>query len=134
MIDRELYVPKSWTDDRDRCRAAGIGDTVPFATEIEHLKWMLQRAIDAQVPFAWVTADEAYGQVKHFRVWLEERQVAHVLATKVNDTVITADGRDARADDLITALPKQAWKRISAGAGAHGQRIYHWARAAIRPV
>ncbi|WP_327419568.1 IS701 family transposase [Streptomyces sp. NBC_01233] len=134
LIDRELYVPKSWTDDRDRCRAAGIDDTVPFATKIEHLKWMLQRAIDAAVPFAWVTADEAYGQVKHFRAWLEERQAAYVLATKVNDTVITADGRDARVDELIAALPKQAWKRISAGAGAHGQRIYHWARVAIRPA
>lgn len=133
LIDRELYVPKSWTDDRDRCRAAGIGDEVPFATKIEHLKWMLQRAIDAAVPFAWVTADEAYGQVKHFRGWLEERGVAHVLATRVNDTVPAAGGRDARVDELIAGLPKQAWKRISAGAGAHGQRICHWARAAIRP-
>ncbi|MFC8278185.1 IS701 family transposase [Streptomyces sp. NPDC057271] len=134
LIDRELYVPKSWTDDRDRCRAAGIDDTVPFATKIEHLKWMLQRAIDAAVPFAWVTADEAYGQVKHFRAWLEERRAAYVLATKVNDTVITTDGQDARVDALTAALPKQAWKRISAGAGAHGRRIYHWARVAIRPA
>ncbi|MFD7283924.1 IS701 family transposase [Streptomyces sp. NPDC059862] len=133
LIDRELYVPKSWTDDRDRCRAAGIDDTVPFATKIEHLKWMLQRAIDARVPFAWATADEAYGQVKHFRVRLEERQIAYVLATKVNDTVLTTNGRGTRVDELIAALPKQAWKRISAGAGAHGQRIYHWARVAIRP-
>ncbi|MFE0643910.1 hypothetical protein ACFW2Y_20195 [Streptomyces sp. NPDC058877] len=56
-----------------------------------------------------------------------------MLATKVNDTVITADGQDARVDALVAALPKQAWKRISAGAGAHGQRIYHWARVAVRP-
>jgi SRSO17 transposase len=33
MIDRELYVPESWTADRDRCRAAGIGDDVGFATK-----------------------------------------------------------------------------------------------------
>jgi SRSO17 transposase len=31
LIDRELYVPASWTGDRDRCRAAGIGDDVAFA-------------------------------------------------------------------------------------------------------
>ncbi|WP_189308835.1 IS701 family transposase, partial [Streptomyces albospinus] len=134
LIDRELYVPTSWTDDRERCRAAGIGDEVPFATKIEHLKWMLQRAIDARVPFAWVTADEAYGQAKHFRVWLEQRRMAHVLATKVNDTVITTDGYDARVDELIAKAPRQAWKLISAGAGAHGRRIYHWVRVAIRPV
>jgi SRSO17 transposase len=134
LIDRELYVPKSWTDDRERCRAAEIDDSVPFATKNEHFKWMLQRAIDAGVPFAWVTADEAYGQVKHLRFWLEERRVAHVLATKVNDTVITTRGAQARVDALVTALPRQAWKRISGGQGAHGERIYDWARVAIRPV
>jgi SRSO17 transposase len=134
LIDRELYLPKSWTDDRERCRAADIADEVPFATKNEHFKWMLQRAIDAEVPFAWVTADEAYGQVKHLRVWLEERQVAHVLATKVNDTVTTTDGDEVRVDALIAALPHQAWKRISGGRGSHGERIYHWARVALRPV
>ncbi|MET9179862.1 IS701 family transposase [Kitasatospora aureofaciens] len=132
LIDRELYLPASWTDDRARCRAAGIEDDVPFATKIEHFQAMLQRALDADVPFAWVTADEAYGQVKTLRFWLEERHVAHVLATKVNDTVITTGGGDARVDQLIAALPRQAWKRLSCGVGAHGQRIYDWARVPIR--
>ncbi|MGW4897694.1 IS701 family transposase [Kitasatospora sp. NPDC004240] len=134
LIDRELYLPVSWTDDRERCRAAGIGDEVPFATKNEHFKWMLQRAIDARVPFAWVTADEAYGQVKHLRSWLEERRIAHVLATKVNDTVTTVRWAEARVDELIASLPRQAWKRISAGQGSCGERIYDWARIAIRPV
>jgi SRSO17 transposase len=134
LIDRELYTPVSWTDDRERCRAAGIGDEVPFATKTEHFKWMLQRAIDARVPFARVTADEAYGQVKHMRAWLEERHVAYVPATKVKDAVPTTGGTDAEIRDLVTAVPRQAWKRISAGAGAHGQRFYDWARIAIRPV
>ncbi|MEU8686004.1 IS701 family transposase [Streptomyces sp. NPDC048611] len=134
LLDRELYIPVSWTNDRERCRAAGIGDEVPFATKIEHFKWMLQRAIDARVPFAWVTADEAYGQVKHVRTWLEERHVAYVLATKVNDTVTTTDGTDAEVHVLVTNLPRQAWKRVSAGAGAYGHRFYDWARIEIRPV
>ncbi|MFI6730637.1 hypothetical protein [Streptomyces atratus] len=56
-----------------------------------------------------------------------------MLATKVNDTVITARGADARVDQLVAALPRQRWKRISGGAGAHGERIYDWARVAIRP-
>jgi SRSO17 transposase len=134
LIDRELYVPVSWTDDRERCRAAGIGDEVPFATKNEHFKWMLQRAIDAGVPFAWVTADEAFGQVRHLRAWLEERAVAHVLATKVNDTVATVHGTGAQVDQLIADLPRQAWKRLSGGRGAHGERIYDWAKVAVRPA
>lgn len=132
MIDRELYLPVSWTDDRARCRAAGIEDDVPFATKIEHFRAMLQRALDANVPFAWVTADEAYGQVKTLRFWLEEGGVAHVLATEVNDTVIITRGGDARVDQLVASLPRQAWKRLSCGAGAHGRRIYDWARVPIR--
>jgi hypothetical protein len=57
------------------------------------------------VPFAWVTADEAYGQVNHLRFWLEQRGVGYVLATKVNDTVITTGCREVRVDELVAALP-----------------------------
>jgi hypothetical protein len=93
---------------------------------------MLERAFDAGVPFAWVTADEAYGQVKYLRVWLEERDAAHVLATKGNDTVITGTGGDGRVDELIAAPPAKAWRCLSVGAGAHGLREYDWARVPIR--
>jgi SRSO17 transposase len=78
------------------------------------------------VPFAWFTADEAYGQVKYLRVWLEERDVAYVLATRRNDTLTTATGAQVRADDLVAGLPARA------GAGAHGPREYEWARLPIR--
>ncbi|MET8117397.1 IS701 family transposase [Streptomyces prasinus] len=133
LIDRELYLPASWTDDRERCRAAGIVDGIGFATKNEHFRRMVQRAVDACVPFAWVTADEAYGQVKQTRFWLEQRGIAHVMATKVNDTVATTGWSEERVDDLIAALPRQRWKRISGGRGAHEERIYDWARVAIRP-
>lgn len=70
LIDRELYLPKAWTEDRDRCRAAGIGDEVAFATKNELGHAMLERAIQAGIPFGWVTADEAYGQVSRLRMWI----------------------------------------------------------------
>ena len=55
LIDRELYLPQSWADDRDRCRAAGIPDDVEFATKPRLAQAMLARAIAARVPFAWFT-------------------------------------------------------------------------------
>ena len=73
-----------------------------------------------------------YGQVRYLRVWLEEHDVAYVVATRRNDTLITTTGAQARADELIAALPPRAWRRISAGAGAHGPREYDWARLPIR--
>jgi SRSO17 transposase len=135
LIDRELYLPESWTADRDRCRAAGIPDEVEFTTKPRQGMAMLGRAITAGVPFSWVTADEAYGQVKYLRVWLEQHDAAYVLATKCNDTLITAEGigtGERRAEELIAELPARAWRGLSVGAGAHGPRDYDWARVPIR--
>jgi SRSO17 transposase len=132
LIDRELYVPESWTADRARCQAAGIPDEVEFATKPRQAMAMLQRAIDAGVAFSWVTADEAYGQVKYLRMWLEQHDAPYVLATKCNDTLITSDAGQRRAEELICQLPARAWRRLSVGAGAHGPRDYDWARVPIR--
>ncbi len=131
LIDRELYIPASWTDDRDRCRAAGIPDDIGFATKPRLACAMLARALQAGVPFAWFTADEVYGQAKFLHAWLEERDVSYVLAIKRNDTLTMPPG-EQRADALIAALPARAWQRLSAGAGAHGPREYHWARVPVR--
>ncbi|WP_280350937.1 IS701 family transposase [Nocardia abscessus] len=132
LVDRELYLPESWTEDRSRCRAAGIPDAVEFATKPRLVIAMLARALAAKVPFGWFTADEAYGAVKYLRFWLEQHDIAHVLATRRNDTLVTTGWTQARADELVAALPARAWQRISAGAGAHGPRDYDWARVPIR--
>lgn len=145
FLDRELYLPAAWTDDRDRCAAAGIGPDVEFATKPQLAMRMLARALDAAVPAAWVAGDEVYGQYSKLRVMLEEREVGYVLAVPVNQHVHTrlngpAGGHsggqlvELRADALAAQLPAQAWKKISAGRGAKGPRMYHWARAAVRPL
>ncbi|WP_213571064.1 transposase [Rhodococcus sp. USK13] len=58
--------------------------------------------------------------------------MSYVLATSVNQRVITVDGAELRADTAIAALPAQAWRTRSAGDGAKGERLYDWARAPIR--
>jgi SRSO17 transposase len=128
LIDRELYLPRAWTDDRERARAAGIGDEVGFATKPDLARRMLQRTVDAGVPAGWLTADEVYGQDKRLRVWCEQHGLPYVLATRSNDTVATLDWRQRKVRALIAELPTEAWARCSAGAGAHGQRLYDWAR------
>ncbi len=55
LIDRRLYLPASWTDDRERCRRAGIGDEVAFETKVAMAKAMVRRAIADKIPFRWVT-------------------------------------------------------------------------------
>lgn len=131
LIDRELYLPASWIADRDRCRAAGIPDEEEFRTKPQQAQAMLQRAFDAGVPAGWVTGDEVYGQATDLRTWLQDRDVAYVLASKVSDMVSTAGTGQRRVGELIAELPAQAWRRLSAGAGAHGPRHYDWARVPI---
>jgi SRSO17 transposase len=137
FLDRELYLPKGWCEDRARCRDARVPDAVEFATKPELAMRMLTRALDAGVPAGWVTGDEVYGQHFRLRRMLEDRETPYVLAVPVSQRVIARiDGKVAelRADALASLLPAQAWKKISAGAGAKGPRLYHWARAAIRPL
>jgi SRSO17 transposase len=131
LIDRELYLPRAWTEDRERARAAGIGDDVPFATKPELARAMLGRALDAGVPAGWLTADEVYGQDKRLRVWCEQHELPYVLATRSNDTVATIDWRQRRVRALIAELPQSASARRSAGAGAHGQRLYDWTQVEL---
>ena len=110
LIDRALYLPEPWCADLDRCRRAGISEGAGFETKSRQAMGMLARAFAAGVPFAWITADEAYGQVKYLRTWLEENDAAYVLATKVNDLLDTIDGAEARAEELIAGLPARAWR------------------------
>src|SRR6516165_10061955 len=74
LIDTELYLPRSWTEDRVRCAQAGVPGGVGFATKPALARVMLARALDAGIPARWVTADEAYGQDHKFRGFLEQRR------------------------------------------------------------
>ena len=74
-VDRELYLPRSWTGDPDRCRAAGLGEDTVFATKPELARTMIERFLDAGHHVGWVTGDEVYGGNPTLRTALEERGI-----------------------------------------------------------
>ncbi|KUN89373.1 IS701 family transposase [Streptomyces griseoruber] len=129
-IDRALYVPRSWTEDPDRCRRAGIPDGLAFATKPQLAARMVQRALDAGTPARWVAGDEVYGDNPHLRTALEHRQTGYVLAVSSTHPVVTHAGK-FQAKNLAARVPKRAWQRLSAGAGAKGERYYDWAQIVI---
>lgn len=137
-LDRALYLPKAWTDDRARCRQAGIPDAVPFQTKPQLALALVERALDAGVPAAWVVADEVYGGDSQFRRPLEARGQAYVLAVRSNQAVSTWPPYGAPAQHtaagLATAVPDEGWHRLSCGAGAQGPRLYDWAYLPVRPA
>jgi SRSO17 transposase len=132
LIDRELYLPRSWTSDPVRCQAAGIPEATAFATKPALARRMIARALDAGLQAAWVAGDEVYGTDPGLRASLERRQVGYVLAVARSHQV-TAGIRAVRADKIAAGLPRSAWQRRSAGAGAKGHRYYDWAWVSIEP-
>ncbi|GAA5650229.1 hypothetical protein Gobs01_01603 [Geodermatophilus obscurus DSM 43160] len=112
LVDRELHLPRAWTDDRERARAAGIDDAVGFATKPELACRMLTRALEEGVPAGWLIADELYGQDKRLRVRCEQHGLPYVLATRSNEPVTTVDWRQRRVRALIDEVPE------SPGSGA----------------
>jgi SRSO17 transposase len=126
VVDRKLYLPRAWIDDPGRLRAAGVPEQVGFATKPELAKAMVCRALDAEVPAAWVTGDEVYGADPSLRAELEARGVGYVLAVAC-DHPIRFGGASHRADALLNYIPARAWQQVSCGKGAKGHRYYDWA-------
>jgi SRSO17 transposase len=134
FIDRELYLPERWTEDPERCKAARVPEEIEFGTKPELAQLMLERALDAGVPVAWVTADEVYGGSPTLRQWLEGRGVWHVLAVKCTE-LLAVDGPQGpvrtSVEQLAAAVPAEQWIACSAGHGAKGRRLYDWARVEL---
>lgn len=141
FLDRALYLPQEWTDDPARCQQAGIPATVGFATKPQLAQAMLERARAAGVPATWVTADSVYGDDRRLRMWLEAQEQAYVLAVSGKEYVnVAATWTQRRVSTLLqefTALPADAWQRLSAGdsagAGEKGPRWYDWYRLPLVP-
>ncbi len=126
LIDRELYLPRCWSENPDRRAAVGVPTEVTFATKPQLAARMITRAVQAGLSVGWVAADEVYGANTALRTELETQQLGYVLAVSCDHRVTTGAGT-TRADTLIASLPKRAWQRVSAGQGAHGHRFYDWA-------
>ncbi len=101
MIDRELYLPRSWTSDPARCVAAGVPDDVAFATKPALAQTMLARALDAGVPARWVAADEVYGADPELRADLQARESLSLFPCKprMTNAITLSQWKPPREED-----------------------------------
>ncbi len=132
LIDRELYLPKEWTNDPVRCASVGIPADRAFATKPALARQMLARALDTGLPAAWVTGDSVYGDDRRLRLWLEERERAYALAVSGKEYVWIGF-KQHRVKQVLATLPAEDWIRLSAGAGAKGPRGYDWHLLPLNP-
>ena len=129
FIDRALYLPKAWTNDPARLAAAHVPPKVGFATKPHLAAQMIERAINAEVPFAWMVGDSVYG-VGELEMMLRRAGKGYVLGVSAThsfnswgDKPVLAGTAEAIAQDLDVF----AWQRLSAGTGTKGERLYDWA-------
>jgi len=128
FIDRRLYLPRSWTDQPDRRRAAHVPDDVRFATKPAIAVGMIERALQAGVAFAWVAADSVYGVGEVEKV-LRRAGKGYVLGVTGTHPFYSWGKAPVAgtAEEIARALPASAWARLSAGDGIKGPRLYDWA-------
>jgi SRSO17 transposase len=129
FVDRALYLPKTWADDPARLAAAHVPPGITFATKPRLALAMIGRAVAAEVPFAWVAADSVYG-VGEVEAALRRAGKGYVLG--VNATHPFSSWGDkppvaGTAEAIAADLDPAAWRRLSAGEGTKGPRLYDWA-------
>jgi SRSO17 transposase len=129
FIDRALYLPKAWTDDRTRMATAHVPRGTGFRTKPQLAAAMIERAIAAGVPFSWVAGDSIYG-VGEIETALRRAGKGYVLG--VNATHPFGSWGDkpllaGTAEAIARGLGDAVWQRLSAGEGSKGERLYDWA-------
>lgn len=127
FLDCQLYLPQSWCDDRQRCRAARIPDDVIFQTKPQIARQMLEQAWDEGVPMQWVTGDTLYGNSPNFRQAIHQRDRYYVLAIGSHHHVQQMSSERAIAlQTLAQDLPETSWERLCFRLGEKGPIGYDW--------
>jgi SRSO17 transposase len=133
FVDRELYLPTCWTEDPQRCHAAGVPPERVFMTKPQLGIVMLARALaDRALTWSWFVADSGYGRDPGLRAFCHQHAVPYVMAVPCDLPLVGVRGTPSRPDVLLSGTDAGVWERRSAGAGSKGQRYYDWAAHAVR--
>lgn len=116
IVDHELYLPKSWTDDPARCWKAGVPrDRMEPHTKPELARNMIQRFWAADFPVGWVTGGVDYGRSQLLRTWLESQRISYVLTVPPSQPVVTQFARKVPASSLSTGIASHGWHQYPEG-------------------
>jgi SRSO17 transposase len=136
MIASDLYLPESWANDRERCRAAGIPDEVLYRPKWRIALDQVCEAVGNGVRFSWLTFDEEYGSVPAFWFGLDalgQRGIGEVRSnflcwpTRPHYCSQQAAHAAKRVDNVCSWSPvfrKQAWHRLIVKETTRGPAVW----------
>jgi SRSO17 transposase len=125
--DFDVYMPKSWAQDPERRRKAGIPAGLLFATKPELAIEQVKRLAASGTRVLWAAADEVYGRCADFRSTLRLLDLAYVVIVPCSQAVVLAKNKTARADQAFSGA---VFERRSCGNGEKGPRYADWALVA----
>lgn len=155
LVDKRLYLPKSWTDDLARCQDGGVPEEArTYQSKTDLALDLLKRAKRlGHLKADWVTGDDAYGASPEFRDGVDEAGYLYVLEVPPNTPVWPVDptwetpqgcgrgrspaprpveGQRLLVKERAAALPETAWEVSTVAQGSQGPRAYRFARERIR--
>jgi SRSO17 transposase len=131
LCDADLFLPESWDQDRDRCRAAGIPDEVVYRPKWQIALGQLDRALGNGLTFDWFTFDEGYGDKPGYLRGLDQRQLRYVGEVPKSFRCFGRRPRPrqkaSRADDLVRHSPRfrrQPWQVVRLARQTLGEQAW----------
>ena len=154
-----LYLPETWTKDRNRRTKTGVPDEIQFQTKTEIALEQIQRARQRGIPQGVVLADAGYGVDTSFRAALTKMELAYIMGVQSSVTVWKPGEapqpaparrgstgrprkllqRDAKhhpvsAKELAVSLPADAWKKVTWRQGVKQKLHSRFAALRVRPA
>ena len=124
-LDRRLYIPEKWFEDKARCDEAGVPKDTEFQTKPKMAHEMVREATASGVPYTWATGNCAYGDYDKMREWLEENGKCYVFCVSMKE-YINNFGNKVSVGSIVKQLASDGWFEASCGDGSKGARIYDW--------
>jgi len=147
FIDRRIYLPEEWCEDKERCEEAGVPPNVVFRTKPELGLEMIRTAVKEQIPFQWVGGDSVYGDNPTFVQGVRELEKWYVLDISSEARVWLSQpkmgqpgprGGDAKpktkpiaVGEAIGRLSPSDFRRVTVSEGSQGSIVYEYAELTV---
>jgi SRSO17 transposase len=138
-IDMDLYLPKSWADDRVRCRAAHIPDEVRYRPKWQIALDLIERNVAAGVPLGLMLTDSGYGDVGAFRDGVRALGFDYAVDVKVHTRVAIVGDDGGETDAMSVAavaevISGHSYRKVTWREGTKRTLTSRFAALRVRPI